>query len=247
MGALFVWGLGVSIVLHAILGPIVGRYRAPETEATQISVVTLSQRATVKLPTPTPTPRPPPTPPPDRITPPPHQTPPPAPVRAPPPQAHLRINVLKPMSKPKRAAPSEPKYADKPGSQQGVPQGTLVSAPAVAPQSGHDVGAGAAAVPPTPTPPACAVPNVAATATQLAQPVYPESAQQLGISGAVEVLVSLAPDGGVTDATIYKTSGSAALDQAAIRAARASTYSPDIVDCQAVAGTYTFHVSFQRL
>jgi protein TonB len=133
-----------------------------------------------------------------------------------------------------------------------VPQGTLASAPAVAPQSGNDTGAGApSAVPPTPlrtpTPPACAVPNVEAKATQLAQPVYPESAQQLGTSGDVDVLVSLSPAGAVTATTIYKTSGSAALDQAAIRAARASTYSPDIVDCQAVAGSYTFHVSFQRL
>jgi protein TonB len=254
MRALLMWGLGGSLALHALLGPIVGTYRTPVTDAPEISVVSLSQRATVKLPTPAPTPRPtpPPTPPPEPITPPPVLTPPPAPVRAPPPQAHLRINVLKTISKPKPAGPSEPKYPDRPGSQQGVPQGTLASAPAVAPQSGTDAGAGApSAVPPTPlrtpTPPACAVPNADAKATQEAQPVYPESAQQLGISGAVDVLVSLAADGGVTAATIYKSSGSAALDQAAIRAARASTYSPDIVNCQAIAGSYTFHVSFQRL
>jgi TonB family protein len=74
--------------------------------------------------------------------------------------------------------------------------------------------------------------------------MYPESARENGAVGEVDVLVTLSASGAVTQISIYHTSGNGALDQAAIRAARASSYSPEIINCQAAAGTYTFHASF---
>ena len=45
-------------------------------------------------------------------------------------------------------------------------------------------------------------------------------------------------------ASVVKSSGNAALDNAAVVAAQDSTYAPDVVDCKPVAGTYLFHADF---
>jgi len=71
----------------------------------------------------------------------------------------------------------------------------------------------------------------------------PEMAKQQGISGQVEVQVSLDAAGKVTGTSIIK-SPSAMLNSAAIEAAHESTFAPEIADCKPVAGTYKFIAVF---
>ena len=98
----------------------------------------------------------------------------------------------------------------------------------------------------SPTPPPCTTPHMDAMLTRTVQPKYPESAREQGATGTVQVKVSLNPSGGVISTSIYKSSGNAELDQAALVAARESTYSPEIEDCQPVGGTYLFRASFYK-
>jgi len=98
--------------------------------------------------------------------------------------------------------------------------------------------------PASPTPPPCTTPHMDAMLTRTVQPKYPESAREQGATGTVQVKVSLNPSGGVISTSIYKSSGNAELDQAALVAARESTYSPEIEDCQPVGGTYLFRANF---
>jgi outer membrane biosynthesis protein TonB len=46
-------------------------------------------------------------------------------------------------------------------------------------------------------------------------------------------------------AKVYKSSSNMAIDQAALRAARESTYSPKLSDCTPVQGDYLFKADFQ--
>src|ERR1700693_5394355 len=79
------WAFAISIVIHLILGPIVGRYNPSHAEQKEVEKVSLSKKVKVVVPTP-----PPPTPPP---TPPPKQTPPPVHQTNPPPAPKLKVNV----------------------------------------------------------------------------------------------------------------------------------------------------------
>jgi len=73
---------------------------------------------------------------------------------------------------------------------------------------------------------------------QLAKAQWPKEK----VSAQVEV--SIAPSGKVTGAKIYRSSGDAAVDNAVLTAAEKSAYSPKIVDCVAVQGTYLFKADF---
>lgn len=59
------------------------------------------------------------------------------------------------------------------------------------------------------------------------------------------VEVSLDPAGKIAAAKIFRSSGVQALDDAALRAASQSTFSPKISGCKAVPGDYLFKVTFQ--
>ena len=64
--------------------------------------------------------------------------------------------------------------------------------------------------------------SAAAARRQLAEHVYyPPEAIRLGLEGEVRLLLTLAADGTITDASIAAGSGHDLLDQAALRAARA--------------------------
>jgi protein TonB len=97
----------------------------------------------------------------------------------------------------------------------------------------------------TATAPACAVPNAEARVRDAVSPDYPDSARELGL-GEVSVLVrvTIGTNGGLIDAAIAQSSGNAAIDDAALRAARASTYAAKIVDCAPVQGAYIFDATF---
>ena len=58
------------------------------------------------------------------------------------------------------------------------------------------------------------------------EPAYPERARRAGVEGVVGVRIALAADGSVRQVELTQSSGSRLLDEAALAAARASTYTP---------------------
>lgn len=99
---------------------------------------------------------------------------------------------------------------------------------------------------PTPTPkPACSAPDIPAKTTDAQSPDKPDDAQAAGLVGTVKVKVDLSAAGAVLGASVYESSGSMELDQAALSAARASRYAPEERDCKNVPGSYLFTVDFQ--
>jgi TonB family protein len=58
------------------------------------------------------------------------------------------------------------------------------------------------------------------------------------------VEVTLDATGAVIAVSVHKYSGFALLDRAAIDAARATEYTPEIVDCVKTAGRYIFRADF---
>jgi protein TonB len=230
------WAFAISIAIHLILGPIVGRYNPSHAENKEVEKVSLSKKVKVVVPTP-----PPPTPTPPPPTPPPKSTPPPVKQTNPPPVQRLKVNVVHTTSK-SNNGPSESQYNVKQGSQSGIPQGNAPSGPP-APVTNTAPPAPAA---PTPTPkPACAQPHVDATTTNPVTPDTPEMAKQQGATGTVQVKVSLSPTGSIVSATVYKSSGFPSLDQAALQAAKQSAYAPEIDNCMKVAGDYIFRADFE--
>jgi periplasmic protein TonB len=227
------WAFIISIVAHFVFGGLMP-YKPYITSEKETEKVSVTKKTKVIVPTPPPTPTPPPP------TPPPKQTPPPVTSTVPPQQPKLKLDVPKTTSKGDSSRSSEHTYVQpKEGSQQGVPQGTVASAPP-APTSGPAT----AAPPPPPTPPRCAQPHKDATTTRPVEPDYPDLARQQGAVGTVQVKVSLTPTGSVVSTSVYKSSGNALLDKAALAAARASSYAPEVEDCSPVAGTYLFRADF---
>ena len=228
------YGFGISIVLHLLLGPFIHFQQTHTEEETpqKVTVVHVPTPPPTPPPTPTPKPTPPPTPPP-KETPPPKQTPAPQ-------QPKIKINTLKTTANTHSTTTEETnKYTT--GNTQGIPQGQGTAAPASAPPA---TPAPPPPTPkPTPTPLACAHPNVQATTLQAAEPDMPQIAQQQGISGTVTIQVSLDTTGHVTAAKVLSTP-SALLNNAALQAARNSKFQPAIQDCKAIAADYTFLVEF---
>ena len=97
----------------------------------------------------------------------------------------------------------------------------------------------------TPTATPCTTPDVVPQVLRLAQPDTPPLAQQQGITGDVVVRVTLDGSGTATAAQVQQ-SPSAILNNAALSAARASTYQPGLVSCKP-GGTLdvTFHFASQ--
>ncbi|MGZ3576328.1 MAG: energy transducer TonB [Vulcanimicrobiaceae bacterium] len=77
------------------------------------------------------------------------------------------------------------------------------------------------------------------------KPNYPDSARDLDL-GKVTVLVqvTIGPSGSLVGANLYQSSNNMALDQAALTAARQSSYVPKIVACQPVVGDLLFRAEF---
>lgn len=90
---------------------------------------------------------------------------------------------------------------------------------------------------------ACARPYVAATIIHAVDPDTPPLAQQQGISGIVQIVVSLNTDSKVVG-TRVQDSPSVILNRAALAAARESTYQTELRDCKPVAADYVFSVDF---
>lgn len=58
------------------------------------------------------------------------------------------------------------------------------------------------------------------------EPAYPERARRAGVAGIVGVRIVLAADGSVREVELTASSGSRLLDEAALEAARSSTFEP---------------------
>ncbi len=226
------WAFVISIFIHLIFGPFlqIKTYQEQDKEVEKVSV---TKKIKVVVPTPPPKPTPPP-------TPPPKSTPPPIKQTAPPETKKLKLNVVH--TKSKSSGPAENAYVAPPvGDEQGNPNGNSNKGPAVAAPAGTP----AAPAGPTATPkPACANPHLDASVTHAVEPEYPALAQQQGAIGVTQVEVSLTETGAVSDAKVYKSSGNASLDRAAIAAARQSTYSPEVDNCVKEAGNYLFRAEF---
>lgn len=232
------WAFVISLGIHFLVLPLVIRYNPSHAEQPDVEKVSVSKKVKVVVPTP-----PPPTPTPPPPTPPPKQTPPPVKQTNPPPQPKLKVNVVHTTSK-SNSGPNEAQYNVKQGSENGVPQGNVASA---APAQGPAAATAPPTPPPTPTPtprPQCAVPNADAKATNLVSPDTPEMAKEQGVSGEVDVQVSLDAAGHVTSASVLKTPSSL-LNSAALEAARQSSYAPEVADCKPIAGSYKFVAVFE--
>ncbi len=93
------------------------------------------------------------------------------------------------------------------------------------------------------THPTC--PTVGVSLTHAVQPEYPASARNFG-AASVEVEVTVGEAGNLLETRVVKSSGNALIDDAALRAARESSYSPKFVHCQPTQGSYLFRAIFQR-
>lgn len=88
----------------------------------------------------------------------------------------------------------------------------------------------------------CAHPNAEATVTDPEPPMLPHG---LKVSGNAEVSVTIAPDGHVLKTSLLKSSGNTTADNAVVGASRKSKYSPKIVNCTPVEGSYIFQADFK--
>jgi TonB family protein len=104
-------------------------------------------------------------------------------------------------------------------------------------------GGGAQAL--TPNADQCAVPDGPASVIVGAVPEVPSALQTAGLdSGRTMVRVEIDAEGHVLNTSIAKTSGVYGLDQSALKAARESTFQPEVRNCVGVGGTYLFEVDF---
>jgi periplasmic protein TonB len=220
------WAFVLSIVIHFALAPFL-KNMTQHTENQEVEKVSVTKKIIVKPPTPPPTPHPTPTPPPS--------TPPPKKQVVQPKPRPLKVNLIHTHSNANTSTTEQTVAQPKTGSENGVPAGTGTAAPGPV-----------STVPPGTPKPACKTPYQDATVVQQAQPEYPDSARELGLGTVtVAVTVTLSPTGALENASVSQSAGNMALDQAALAAARQSTYAPKIVNCEGVDGAqYLFKVTF---
>jgi TonB family protein len=205
----------VSILLHLLATPLFPNL-VQHHEDDQVEKMAVVKKPTIVH---TPPPTPPPTPTPQKQQPQKQQQ-----------HSQPQLKVQPPKATNSGAGPSENKYVPpSKGSESGVPSGGGTGPPG----------------PPATAKPSCPDPNREATASNIVQPEYPESAKDLGL-GTVTVLVevTIGASGTLEEAKISQSSGNMAIDQSALRAARQSTYTPQLADCVPTTGSYIFHAEF---
>ncbi|HME82220.1 MAG TPA: TonB family protein [Candidatus Eremiobacteraceae bacterium] len=197
----------LSATAHFIMGAAGERFfpqfkeqATPPPQKVTVQTLIKPPPTTKPTPPPTPTPLPTPTPPPSQSTPPP---------------AHLKMNVIKTHNE-GGTGPAEVAYTSAPhGDENGVPQGPPTTAPAAP-----------AAEPARPQEPV----GITDAEYKYKAPVdYPEPARQQSTQGTAIVLVTIGTSGELVAVKIYRSSGSPLLDNAALRAARASLFKPPSV------------------
>ena len=76
------------------------------------------------------------------------------------------------------------------------------------------------------------------------QPEYPRMAEQVGLEGRVWIKALVYKDGSVKDAVVYKSSGTPALDEAALAVASLNKFKPAIQNGKPVSIWVTYQVDF---
>ncbi len=208
--------IAVSAITHFALGGLGAGIHFPTPTPEPVQTVIIERRPATPTPAPpTPTPAPTPTPPPQRQQPQRQQQ-----------QAHhvATIRVVR----------------QHPQDHTGTPVPTL---PTDALPGPSDRGTSA---PPTAAPVA-GDSGVIKDATFLnkIEPAYPDFCRESGIQGVVVVLVTLGPEGRVLDVHVEQPSTCGAMDQAALAAARRSTYTAPLVDGRPATQTYRIVYTFQ--
>lgn len=89
----------------------------------------------------------------------------------------------------------------------------------------------------------CVTPYQEVAVTNSVAPDYPDTARALG-RFTVLVQVGVSSTGQATSESIYKSSGNADADKAALQAARLSSYQPKVANCLGVTSDYVFHADF---
>jgi TonB family protein len=221
-----IYGVAISIALHIAVLPFVRALPTPAEE----------QKPTVVHydPMPTPPPTPPPTP-----TPKPTLTPHEKPLA---PAARHPLRVVAPHVDTHSGGISEPANTHTTGDRTGEPPASATGAPI------PNAGTGTPAPPPpepqpTPTPLSCTRPNVAAATTRAMEPEMPPLALAQGISGTVEVVVSLDAQSRIVGTRVLR-SPSTTLNAAALAAARGSQFRTETKNCEPIAADYIFSVEF---
>jgi outer membrane biosynthesis protein TonB len=228
------YGFGISIAVHMGVLPFVHPERTVAKEEPPPDVL-----YRMKVPTPPPTPHPTPTPEPT-----PQPTPPPRENRQTPAPQQRHVLIHAPPQTVHHGGVSEPGNIHTRGDVNGTPDGAQSAAPAALSAPATPAAPEPTPTPrPTPTPLSCARPQVPATTVRALEPETPPLAQQQGITGTVNVVVSLDALSRVVAARI-QSSPSAVLNGAALAAARGSQYRTEVKNCEPVAADYIFSVDF---
>jgi protein TonB len=134
----------------------------------------------------------------------------------------------------------------------GTGKGTGVGPFGTAEDGGGSAGTSAIA-PPTPPPPKPETPTRPKGPSRppkvlnWTDPPYPEQARQQGVEGTVVLQLTVRADGSPSDVQVSRSSGHAALDEAAIAHVRRARFSPALKDGGAVSMTMTFRVKFRLI
>lgn len=91
---------------------------------------------------------------------------------------------------------------------------------------------------------ACAEPYAISRTLLTAPANYPKEARDAGETGLVVIAVDLSPNGAIQGTNIVSSTAIETLTQEALRAAKASTYTPELFRCQPAASTYLFRVGY---
>ncbi|HET9342703.1 MAG TPA: TonB family protein [Candidatus Eremiobacteraceae bacterium] len=223
----YITGLSIAFIIasgiiHFAIGSL-GESVVPhfKQEATPPPQKVTVQTLIKPPPKPTPTPHPTPTP-----------TPPPPPKNTPPP-VNLKLHVVQSHSSSNSGGPAEQAYTPPPvGNPNGVPTAMATAASTAPP----------ATAPPTPSGP---VEATDAVFINKVAPEYPDMAKEESIQGDVTVRITVGPTGSVLAAVIQESSGNPLLDQAALKAARASTFKPPTYNGVAVQLDYLIVYNFR--
>jgi len=89
-------------------------------------------------------------------------------------------------------------------------------------------------------------PSYGASAAGGPLPIYPKNALDQGLEGKVMVTVKVGPDGKAEEAAITQSSGTAMLDQAALRAAKSWAFQPAMAKGKPAAGTVILIFEFKQ-
>lgn len=73
----------------------------------------------------------------------------------------------------------------------------------------------------------------------------PRIAAEMGVSGVTTLSIDLTAAGSLSGVRILTSSGNPILDEAALRSTKLTRFTPEIRNCQSVAGSYLYQIRFE--